>query len=90
MQTQTIDPAKPAWLGESSPIFGMIPVVVDDKLQTPPETLALLCAADEFGFWLKVQRGPLPEREVRMAKFIKFGRLCRSALHLPMIQPTSP
>ena len=80
---QTIDPAKPTWLIEASPTPNMIPAVVDDKLQDQPEALAALCAADEFGFWLKVQRGPLPERDVRLAKFIRFSKLCRSALHLP-------
>jgi hypothetical protein len=81
---QTIDPAKPTWLIESSPTLSVTALAVDENLVSQPEALADLCAADEFSFWLKAQRGPLPDRDVRTAKFIKLSRLCRSALHVPI------
>jgi hypothetical protein len=83
-KTQTIDSAKPTWLIESSPTLSATALAVDDNLESQPNALAALCAADEFSFWLKAQRGPLPDRDVRTAIFIKLSRLCRSALHLPI------
>jgi hypothetical protein len=82
-KTQTIDPAQPRWLIESSQTLNTIPTVLDVSSQSQPEILATLCAADEFSVWLKAQRGSLPERDVRTAKFIRFSKLCRRALHLP-------
>jgi hypothetical protein len=92
-KTQTIDPAKPPWLIALSPTLNTTPAVLDENSQSQPEIIASLCAADEFSFWLKVQRGSLPEREVRTAKFIRLSKLCRRALHLPdsaMSVPESP
>jgi hypothetical protein len=83
-KTQTIDPAKPTWLIEPSPDLSAIALSVDENLESQPEALAALCAAEEFSFWLKAQRGPLPDRDVRAAMFIKLSRLCRSALNLPI------
>ena len=83
-KTQTIDPAKPTWLIESSPGLSATALAVDENLESQPEALAALCAAEEFSFWLKAQRGPLPDRDVRTAKFITLSKLCRSALHLPI------
>jgi hypothetical protein len=82
-KTQTIDPATPQWLIESSPTLNTNPAVSDVNSQSQPEILASLCAADEFSVWLKAQRHALPERDVRTAKFIRFSKLCRRALHLP-------
>jgi hypothetical protein len=89
-KAQTIDPAKPPLLIESSPTLGQTPAVSDEESQAQPETLATLCAADEFSFWLKAQRGPLPERDVRTAKLIRFNKLCRRALHLPDVATYIP
>jgi hypothetical protein len=83
-KTQTIDPAKPASLLESSPTLSATALAADENWESQPEALAALCAAEEFSFWLKAQRGPLPDRDVRAAKFITLSRLCRSALHLPI------
>jgi hypothetical protein len=81
-KTQKIDPAQPQWLIESTTI-NTAPAVTDANSQSQPEVLATLCAIDEFSVWLKAQRRFLPERDVRTAKFIRFSKLCRSALHLP-------
>ena len=89
-KTQTIDPANPPWPNESSPSLNAIPTVPDEKSQSEPEILATLCAADEFSFWLKAQRGPLPERDVRTAKFVRLSKLCRRALHLADVATAVP
>lgn len=80
--TQYIDPAAPSWLSESSQNMNATPALPDTKSQSQPEIIAILCANDEFKFWLKAQRHSLPERDARTAKFIHFSRLCRRALHL--------
>ena len=82
--TQYIDPAAPSWLSESSQNMNTTPARPDTKSQSQPEIIAILCANDEFKFWLKVQRNSLPERDARTAKFIHFSYLCRKALHLPV------
>jgi hypothetical protein len=82
-KTQTIDPAQPPWLIEQSPTLNTAPAVSDVNSQSHPEILATLCATDEFSIWLKAQRRSLPERDVRAAKFTRFSKLCRRALHLP-------
>jgi hypothetical protein len=64
--------------------------LADAKSQSQPEILAILCANDEFKFWLKAQRHGLPERDARAAKFIRLSRLCRRALHLPAPIPQMP
>jgi hypothetical protein len=89
-KTQTIDPAKAPWLIESSPTLNTIPTVTDVESQSQPEILATLCAADEFSFWLKAQRGSLPDRDVRTAKFNRLSKLCRRALHLPDVATSVP
>jgi hypothetical protein len=81
--TQYIDPAAPSWLSESSRNMNATPALPDAKSQSQPEVIAILCANDEFKFWLKAQRYSLPERDARTAKFIHFSYLCRRALHLP-------
>jgi hypothetical protein len=58
------------------------PALPDAKSQSQPETIAILCADDEFKVWLKAQHY-LPERDARAAKFIEISNLCRRALHLP-------
>ena len=83
--TQYIDPAAPSWLNESSQNVNPTVAIPDANSQSQPEILAILCANDEFKFWLKAQRHGLPERDVRTAKFIRFSYLCRRALHLPGI-----
>src|SRR5271166_1361370 len=82
-KTQYIDPAAPSWLNESSQNVNTTAVIPDSNSQSQPEILAILCANDEFNFWLKAQRHGLPERDARTAKFIRFSYLCRRALHLP-------
>jgi Domain of unknown function (DUF4124) len=82
--TQYIDPAVPSWLNESSQNMDTTPAPADAKSQSQPEIIAILCANDEFKFWLKAQRYSLPERDARTAKFIHFSYLCRRALHLPV------
>jgi hypothetical protein len=81
--TQYIDPAAYPRLNESSQTMNTSPTVRDAKYESHPELLAILCANDEFKFWLKAQRHGLPERDVRTAKFIRFSHLCRRALNLP-------
>ena len=88
--TQYIDPAAPSWLNESSQTMNTTPALPDAKSQSQPEIIAILCANDEFRFWLKVQRHSLPERDARTAKFIRFSYLCRRALHLPDLAPPIP
>jgi hypothetical protein len=83
--TQYIDPAAPRWLNGSSQTVSAAPGPPDAKSQSQPETIATLCANDEFRFWLKAQRHSLPERDVRAAKFIEISNLCRRALHLPAV-----
>ena len=93
--TQYIDPAAPSWLNESSPNesspnMNTAPTLPDGKSQSQPEIIAILCANDEFKFWLKAQRHSLPERDARTAKFIHFSYLCRRALHLPDVAAPIP
>src|SRR5271154_4406432 len=73
---QFIDPAAPSWLNESSLNVNTTAAPSDEDSQSQPETLAILCANDEFKFWLKAQRHGFPERDVRAAKFIRFSYLC--------------
>src|ERR1700749_2563115 len=54
--TQYIDPAAPSWLNESSQNMNTTPALPDAKSQSQPEIIAILCANDEFKFWLKAQR----------------------------------
>jgi hypothetical protein len=88
--TQYIDPAAPSWLNESSQDMNTTPALPDAKSQSQPEIIAILCANDEFKFWLKAQRHSLPERDARTAKFIHFSYLCRRALHLPDVAAPIP
>jgi Domain of unknown function (DUF4124) len=88
--TQYIDPAAPPWLNESSQNIDTTAALADAKSQSQPEILAILCANDEFKFWLKAQRHGLPERDAREAKFIKISNLCRRALHLPNVAAPIP
>jgi hypothetical protein len=88
--TQYIDPAAPSWLNESSQNMNTTAALPDAKSQSQPEILAILCANDEFKFWLKVQRHGLPERDARTAKFLRLSYLCRKALHLPAPIPQMP
>ena len=89
MTTKYVDPAAPSWLYESSQIMNTSATLADVRYESQPEILAILCANDEFRFWLKAQRHGLPERDARTAKFIRFNYLCRKALHLPdMASPT--
>jgi hypothetical protein len=67
-----------------------IATLPDAKYESQPEILAILCANDEFNFWLKVQRHGLPDRDIRTAKFIRFSYLCRRALRLPDVAPPTP
>jgi hypothetical protein len=87
--TQYIDPAS-LWLNESSQTMDTAPAFRDAKSQSQPEVIAILCANDEFKFWLKAQRHSLPERDARTAKFIRFSTLCRRALHLPVVAAQIP
>jgi len=87
---QFIDPAAPSWLNESSLNVNTTAAPSDEDSQSQPETLAILCANDEFKFWLKAQRHGFPERDVRAAKFIRFSYLCRRALHLPDVAAQIP
>ena len=88
--TQYIDPAAPSWLNESSQDMSTAPAITDPKSQSQPEILAILCANDEFKFWLKAQRHSLPERDARTAKFVRLSYLCRRALHLPDVAAPTP
>ena len=88
--TQYIDPAAPSWLNESSQDMNTAPAITDPKSQSQPEILAILCANDEFKFWLKAQRHSLPERDARTAKFVRLSYLCRRALHLPEVAAPTP
>jgi len=85
--TQFIDPATPSWLNESSQNVNTAAAIPEANSQSQPEIFAILCANDEFKFWLKAQRHGLPERDARTAKLIRFSYLCRRALHLPDIAP---
>ena len=88
--TQDIDPAAPSWLNEPSQNMDTTATLSDARSQSQPEFLAILCANDEFRFWLKAQRHGLPERDARTAKFIRLSYLCRRALHLPAPIPQMP
>jgi hypothetical protein len=88
--TQSIDPAAPPWLNESSQTMTTSPALPDAKSQSQPEIIAILCANDEFKVWLKAQRHSLPERDARTAKFIEISNLCRRALHLPYVAAPIP
>jgi uncharacterized protein DUF4124 len=89
-RTQSIDAAAPSWLNESSQNMDITPALPDAKSQSEPEIIAILCANDEFKFWLKVQRHYLPDRDARTAKFIHFSYLCRKALRLPNVAAPIP
>jgi Domain of unknown function (DUF4124) len=82
-----IDPAASSWLYESSQIINTSATLPDANYGSQPEILAILCANDEFKFWLRAQRHGLPDRDVRAAKFIRLSYLCRRALHLPGVAP---
>jgi Domain of unknown function (DUF4124) len=88
--TQYFNPAATSWLKESSQNTNTSAALPDANSQTEPEILAVLCANDEFKFWLKAQRHSLPERDARTAKFIRLSYLCRKALHLPDVPATMP
>jgi hypothetical protein len=88
--TQYIDPAAPPWINESSQTINTTPALPDAKSQSQPESLAILCANDEFKVWLKAQRHSLPERDARTAKLIRLSYLCRRALHLPDVAAPIP
>ena len=88
--TQSIDPAVPSWLSESSQNMNTSPALPDAKSQSQPEIIAILCANDEFKWWLKAQRHSLPERDTRTAKFIEISHLCRRALHLADVAAPIP
>jgi hypothetical protein len=88
--TQYIDPTAPPKLNESSQIMNTSATLPDANYESQPEILAILCANDEFKFWLKAQRHGLPDRDVRTAKFIRFSHLCRRALRLPDAAPPGP
>jgi hypothetical protein len=88
--TQYIDPAAPSWLNDSSQNMNITPALPDAKSRSQPEFIAVLCANDEFKFWLKAQRRSLPERDARTAKLIHFSYLCRRALHLPDVAAPIP
>jgi hypothetical protein len=89
--TQFVDPAAPSWLNESLQNMDATTAELPDvKSQSQPEVLALLCANDEFRFWLKAQRHGLPERDARTAKFVRLSYLCRRALHLPDVAAPIP
>ncbi len=88
--TQYIDPAVPSWITESSQNMNSTAALPDARSQSQPEILAILCANDEFEFWLKAQRHSLPERDARTAKFIHLSYLCRKALHLPDVATPTP
>jgi hypothetical protein len=90
MTTQYIDPAAPSWLNESWQNMDITATLPDAKSQSQPEIMAILCANDEFKFWLKAQRHGLPERDARTAKFIRLSYLCRTALHLPDVAAPIP
>ena len=83
MSARSIDPTVLPWLNDSSQ--PPAPAFPDANSQSEPEILAVLCADDEFKFWLKAQRHSLPERDARTAKFIEISKLCRKALHLPLV-----
>jgi hypothetical protein len=88
--TQHIDPAAPSWLNESSQNMNTTAALPDARSQSQPEIIAILCANDEFRFWLKAQRHGLPERDARTAKFIHISYLCRRALHLADVAAPIP
>jgi len=88
--TKYVDPATPSWLYEASQIMNTSATLADANYESQPELLAVLCANDEFKFWLKAQRHGLPDRDVRATKFIRFNHLCRKALHLPDAAPPIP
>jgi hypothetical protein len=88
--TQYIDPAAPSRLNDSSQTVPTTPALPDAKSQSQPEIIAILCANDEFKFWLKAQRQSLPERDARSSKFIEISNLCRRALHLPDVASPIP
>ena len=88
--TKYVDPAAPSWLNESSQNMSATATLADAESQSQPEILAILCANDEFKFWLKAQRHGLPERDARTAKFTRFSYLCRRALHLPDVAAPIP
>ncbi|HEY2678073.1 MAG TPA: DUF4124 domain-containing protein [Steroidobacteraceae bacterium] len=89
-KSQPIDlAATPPWLTELSPTLNTTRAVPDAKSQSQPEILAALCAADEFGVWLKAQHS-FPEADARTAKFIRLSKLCRRALHLPDVAAPAP
>lgn len=86
---QYIDPAMPSWLYES-PQNANTAALSNAKSQSEPEILAILCANDEFAFWLSAQRHGLPDRDARTAKFVRLSYLCRRALHLPDVATPRP
>ena len=88
--TQSIDPAAPAWLNDSSQTMDASPTLPDATSQSQPEIIAVLCAKDEFKVWLKAQRHSMPERDARSAKYSEISRLCRRALHLPDVAVSIP
>jgi Domain of unknown function (DUF4124) len=88
--TRYIDPAAPQWLNESSQTTNTTPALPDAKSRSQPEFIAILCANDEFKWWLKAQRHSLPERDARTAKFIEISHLCRRALHLADVAAPIP
>jgi hypothetical protein len=90
MTTHYIDPAAPSWLNESSQNMNASAALADANSQSEPEIMAILCANDEFKFWLKAQRHGLPERDARTAKFMRLSYLCRKALHLPDVAAPIP
>ena len=82
--TQYIDPSTPPLLTEIPQTMNINPALRETKSRSQPESIAILCANDEFRVWLKAQRHSLPERDLRTAKYLEISNLCRRALHLPV------
>jgi Domain of unknown function (DUF4124) len=85
--TQYVDPAAPAWLNASPQYMNASAALPEATSQSEPESIAILCANDEFKVWLKAQRHGLPDRDTRTAKFTHLSYLCRRALHLSDVAP---
>jgi ankyrin repeat protein len=54
------------------------------------ETKAILCSTKTFNEWIKAQGHPLPEPNVRIAKMVEIGNLCRRPLGLSDMIPPAP
>jgi ankyrin repeat protein len=64
--------------------------ITDEKNRFALEKTAVLCSTQKFNAWVGSHSNPLPDPDVRRAKFIEITNQCRRSVGLPDIVDTAP